>query len=607
MKKFKIMIDMIKYNLGSLIEFELFFKILSFMIFTPLFLGIFNLIMKITGFTYLTLENILSFLLNPLTIFLLFILIILMTFYTMFDITTIVIILDQGFAKKKIKTLDAIKLSLTKCRKVFHLKNISLSFLVLFLIPFLNIGMASSYITTIKIPEFILTFIMQNSTLFYLFIILFIVLILLLLNWIYSLHYFVLEDVNFKEARKRSKKLSRKNHLKDIVGLIVIQSFVFLLYIFFIILGIFFLFIIDKVFKDIVILKSVMITIVWIFLGLSFFITTLLGVAMSYAEVSTMYYLHKMEKGEEIKYIKYNIKKEDKKGRGRLKKAVGIIYVLALIGGSIFTYGIYKGKYNFNIEYVRTLEVTAHRGSSVKYPENTLIAFKKAKEEGADWIELDVQEMKDGNIIVIHDANLKRTTGINKNTWEVEYDDVKELDAGSYLNLKYKKERIPFLRDVIRWAKKNNMKLNIELKPTGHEHNLEKEVIDIITELNYIDDCVITSQVYKVLENVKKYNKEIKTIYVMSLAYGDITSLRDADSFSIEGTSITSYLVDKIHKEGKELYAWTVNSEENIKKMIDLKVDNIITDDVRLAKRVIYTSKKSNLVNEYIKLIERLF
>ncbi len=607
MKKIKTFISMIKGNLWSLVEFEFLFKILSLLIFTPLFLSIFDLIMKITGYRYLTIENIVPFLSNPLTIFLLFILIILMTVYTMFDITTIIILLDQSWNGQKMKVLEAIKLSLMKCRKIFHLQNICIPFLVLFLIPFLNIGMTSSFITTIKIPEFILEFIMQNYTLLSIFVLLSFILILLLLNWIYSLHYFALEDINFKEACKKSRNLSRGNHLKDICGLAIIQLFVFILYIALIIIGISLFFIIERIIGHRIIIKSIVITIIWLYLALAVLIVTLLGVPMSYAAVSTMYYLHKKEKNEEI--TNFNIKSTNqiKKENNKLKNKIALFYVLAIIGGSIFTHGLYKGKYNLNIEYVRTLEVTAHRGSSIKYPENTLSSFEGAKREGANWIELDVQQTKDKNIIVMHDTNLKRTAGINQNTWEVDYEKIKEIDVGSFLNPKFHKERIPLLKDIIVWAKKKNMKLNIELKSSEHEKNLEKKVIDMITELNYIDGCVITSQIYGVLQNVKKYNKKIKTVYVMSLAYGDITSLKDVDAFSIEATSITTSLVNKIHKEGKELYAWTVNTEENIRKMIDLKVDNIVTDDVKLAKRIIYTSKKSNLINEYIKWIEQVF
>ncbi len=120
-------------------------------------------------------------------------------------------------------------------------------------------------------------------------------------------------------------------------------------------------------------------------------------------------------------------------------------------------------------------------------------------------------------------------------------------------------------------------------------------------------NCVITSQVYEVLENVKNYDETIETVYVMSLAYGNILSLDKADHFSIEESNVTKELLDQIHKEGKKLYVWTVNSEENIDKMIDYNVDNIITDNIELTKDKIYRSKTSNLIKEYVKRVEKIF
>ena len=70
---------------------------------------------------------------------------------------------------------------------------------------------------------------------------------------------------------------------------------------------------------------------------------------------------------------------------------------------------------------------------------------------------------------------------------------------------------------------------------------------------------------------------------------------------------ITKTLVNKIHNNGKEIYAWTVNTKESINKMVELNVDNIITDDITLAKEVIYESKTSNIVNEYLKIVIKLF
>ena len=167
-------------------------------------------------------------------------------------------------------------------------------------------------------------------------------------------------------------------------------------------------------------------------------------------------------------------------------------------------------------------------------------------EENADWIELDVQLTSDGVPVILHDSNLNRVTGVNKNIWEVTYSDIKDLDCGSWFSSEFAGEKIPTLEEVLDFAKKKHIKLNIELKPTGHEKDFEKIVIDTINERSYKNSCVVTSQEYNTLEKIKEYDEEIKTIYVMSIAFGDITKLTAADGFSVEASFITSRLVSML-------------------------------------------------------------
>ena len=143
----------------------------------------------------------------------------------------------------------------------------------------------------------------------------------------------------------------------------------------------------------------------------------------------------------------------------------------------------------------------------------------------------------------------------------------------------------------------------MELKPTGHEKDFEKAVVDIIREYGLENDCVITSQVYGVLERVKEYDPEMETVYVMSLAYGDITRMEAADHFSVEASSATVRMVSRVHNAGKQIYAWTVNSEKSINSMIENRVDNIITDNIPLARQCVEDSRYSDLLSDFIKLL----
>lgn len=164
---------------------------------------------------------------------------------------------------------------------------------------------------------------------------------------------------------------------------------------------------------------------------------------------------------------------------------------------------------------------------------------------------------------------------------------------------------MPLLSDALSFAKEHDIRLNIELKPTGHETDFEQAVVDLVRQADYLEQCVITSQSYAVLEAVKAYAPEVKTVYVMSVAFGNLLKLDAADAFSVKSINITSGMVSQLHNAGKEIYAWTVNTSNNLDKMIRLQVDNIITDDIALAKERIYANKTSNIIQEYLALLSQ--
>ena len=122
----------------------------------------------------------------------------------------------------------------------------------------------------------------------------------------------------------------------------------------------------------------------------------------------------------------------------------------------------------------------AHRGASDYAPENTLSSFYLGLLQGANGIETDVQMTKDGEIIVMHDDNLKRTTGVDKNVWEVTYDEIKDLDNGSFFSKEYAGTKIPTLEEAIRFCK-GRMYINIDqvcgidTAPNGTERNLSSK------------------------------------------------------------------------------------------------------------------------------------
>ncbi|NFF79923.1 glycerophosphodiester phosphodiesterase [Clostridium botulinum] len=602
---FRQVLSLLKFNIATMVKFELIYKILSTLVFIPLAVLLLDFSMSITGYSYLTIENVGSYISNPKSILIFIILILLLTFFSMIDISAVIYIINSSKHGKHITLKQVINFAYENSRRVFRRKNFLIALFVLLILPVVNIGMASGLITYIAIPEFIMDFIIANRFLSIAWVLLMIGIVVFTVRRLYCFHYFTLEGCQFDEAKKRSCQLQKGHWLSDFFALLILQIMCFIL--FFVVMGILIALIIF--FATIFDVQSVFYSII---LGIISFISIVtliiylcLTVPISFSCISILYYNHKNRIGEKIATI--DDSKAIKKHSLKFKIVTSLLVISCIGIISTFSYLVFNNQLDLNIEYITLTEVSAHRGASINYPENTMKAFEMAVEQNADWIELDVQVTSDGIPVIMHDSNLYRITGVNKNIWEVTYNDIKDLDCSSWFSSEFAGERISTLGEVLDFAKKEHIKLNIELKPTGYEKDFEKIVIDIINQKNYKNSCVVTSQEYGTLERIKEYDQEIKTIYVMSIALGDITELTEADGFSVEASFITPRLVSMVHNSGKKIFAWTVNTRENMDKMIEMNVDNIVTDNIALAKAAVYESRSGNLVRNYILDIIKLF
>jgi len=143
-----------------------------------------------------------------------------------------------------------------------------------------------------------------------------------------------------------------------------------------------------------------------------------------------------------------------------------VVAALSLLGASVTSYGLLESG-----DLEDRVTIVAHRGSSKAAPENTLAAIERAIEDGAHYAEIDVQETADGVVVVLHDTDLKRLTGLDKKIWEATYDEIRELDVGSWFSPEFAGERIPTLLETFEFADRR-IPLIIELKLNGHEQNL---------------------------------------------------------------------------------------------------------------------------------------
>lgn len=605
MRKIKKALYLVIFNFKSLFAFELIYKLLSAAVAAPLLGAVCSAVMELTGYPYLTTENIWRFLRNPAVILFIFFLLGLFCVYSLIDITAIIFLLDQSYHRRKVSLYQTVKFTAKNIARMRKRSNLLQALIVFFILPFLNVGVTVSFVATIPLPGFIVDQMKRSADLLRILLLAAVVLGVFLLQLIYSFHYFTLEQCSFKDACRRSRELSRKKKWKDTLVLAGVQIFFYLCYAIFVALSILLMMLLKQLLAQLRLFNMVTLSTVWGILVVILLIVTALGTPIGYVCISALYYSHRESKKEDFTVCPAEPEPAGEKAKKRIRMAEIALLVLSIVGTAIFVYNSSAEKLNPQVEYLRTMEVTAHRGASAYYPENTMAAFQGAVEMGADWIELDVQQSRDGEIFVMHDRNFNRTAGLNKNTWEMDWTEIAALDVGSHFGETFAGERVPLLAEVLEFAKENNIRLNIELKPSGHETDFEKNVIDVILEADFLDRCVLTSWNYEVLENVKACCEEAMTVYVMGIAIGNVNRLAAADSFSMEASNVTPSMVSRVHNAGKQIYAWTVNTRRSIKRMIDLNVDNIITDKVLLAQECIYENKTSNIIQMYVDFLQR--
>ncbi|MDK0715497.1 glycerophosphodiester phosphodiesterase [Clostridium perfringens] len=238
----------------------------------------------------------------------------------------------------------------------------------------------------------------------------------------------------------------------------------------------------------------------------------------------------------------------------------------------------------------------AHRGLSGLYPENTMIAFRKAIEADCDGIEMDVHLTRDGVPVVIHDEEVDRTTNGIGYVKDFTYEQLCNLDAGIKFSDEFKGEKIPTLKEFFDFMKDNNKLINIELKNSIiHYEGLEEKVYKEIENYGFEDRVIISSFDHYSIRKCIRLNKNIKT----GILYWDCIfephnycKVVGSSALHPEFNSITEEIVRDAHEDFQQVNVYTVNEKKDMEKMIDLNVDMIITNYPNILKEVLESKNK---------------
>ena len=218
----------------------------------------------------------------------------------------------------------------------------------------------------------------------------------------------------------------------------------------------------------------------------------------------------------------------------------------------------------------------------------------------ADYVEIDVQETKDGVVVVYHDASLRRITGDAGRIWEYTYGELLLMDFGGWFSEEYAGTQIPTLEQVLELCR-GRIAINIELKADRVSETLVEKTLELVELYGMEGQVVISSTDYGYLRQVKELKPDIPTGYILFAAYGRHFDDENIDFLSVRSDFITNTLVKSAHEAGKAVHAWTVNAEREITRMKHLQVDNIITDRPLLAREVLYREEGTEGILEFLK------
>ena len=215
--------------------------------------------------------------------------------------------------------------------------------------------------------------------------------------------------------------------------------------------------------------------------------------------------------------------------------------------------------------------VIAHRGFSGLYPENTMSAFRAGVEAGADAIELDVHLSKDGEVVVMHDDQLGRTTSGKGKLAELTCPEICSVDAGSWKSPEFSGERVPTLREVF---DEIALPVMVEIKPEGED--VVRRTVEVIRDAGAVERAIIASFSDTNLRWGAEMLPECER-----LALGKPKLERVLDLAHIAGPHFSDAdgkLVNDLHRNDRALWTWTVDGTDDIQRMIRLGADGIISN-----------------------------
>ncbi|MFK0022075.1 glycerophosphodiester phosphodiesterase [Streptomyces sp. NPDC090798] len=243
--------------------------------------------------------------------------------------------------------------------------------------------------------------------------------------------------------------------------------------------------------------------------------------------------------------------------------------------------------------------IVSHRGASAYAPENTLASIDKAAAMGFGWVENDVQRTKDGELVVLHDASLARTTDVKKvyphrAPWKVKdftAGEIARLDAGSWFGRRYAGTRVPTLKQYMNRVSHNHQKLVLEIKNPELYPGIERQTLKVLSNEGWLDPdhlrnrLVVQSFSEQSVRTVHELRPGITTAFLGKPSAARLREYaRFADLINPDHASLSAGYVSAVHsfvgphRRPMEVFAWTIDDANTARRLAGYGVDGVITN-----------------------------
>ncbi len=578
------------------IKYQLVTKALLSIAVLPFFAWLTSLFIALSGRTNISSGDYLGFFMSIYGIPVILIGVLLLIIILGIDINTFIIISALSEENKlNMKMKDILWAAIKSIKLFFSPLGIILVLYAAIILPLLNIGISAGPLKDFKIPNFITSVIFNNPLYSTLYTLLLALLFVVSIVYIFSIHFILLDEKPVLEAFRSSRLLMKKYWKTFIVDYFLKLIKITLIFAAVGFAAIVILFAIDLAIGDLFISDNIAIIVLLmsVFEIVGFFTFILIPIAITL--LTKLFYKYNNAEGKDvnIKLVGRATELADKdiyeKIRIKTKVELAIIIVLVItfnIGAATLMEKYFDELFKLKID----VELIAHRGGGDLGAENTIQGIEVAIRENVSWTEIDVQRTADGAYIINHDANFKRVAGKSETPMELTLAEIKKLKVKNEFQPEMPAQPVPTLEELLD-ACKGRIGVFVELKGKSADEQMVDDVVKMIEAKDMLDECVILSLNYDIIEYTHDNYPQIKTGFLYFFSIGDLKDLK-GDYLIMEEREATPLKIEEIHEAGKKAVVWTVNTPESIDTFIKSDVDGIITDYVMDLKAAIAEANK---------------